>query len=383
MNTMTDRRTGMALPMVLGAIVLIGTLITGVMFLATQDYRVGANTLNEARAEAVAEMGLNHLTTDWDLSKNTSMQPGDTLRKSYADPSGATADVFVTRLYGPFFWAVSQAQTRGNSLQYGSRRRYGTLLRLNTPDIPFMAALTGRGTVKVGGSALVDGNDHDLGAGYNCPPKSANLAGVAMSDTNSAILPGCSVAKNCISGNPKFLQSAAAADTATYFQYGNSNYTELAKAASIVIPAGANLSGAVGPIVTGGVCDKSMNINWGDAARNTPAGVCEGYLPVIHALGDLKVTGGSGQGILLVDGDLNMSGNFWFVGIIIVRGTVSSTGTGAHIYGGVLAANVDLDGDQTVIGNSYIYYSSCALYNVTFAAAYPVIAKGRAWVNLY
>ena len=37
----------MALPMVLGAIVLIGTLIAGVMYLATQDYRVGANTLNE------------------------------------------------------------------------------------------------------------------------------------------------------------------------------------------------------------------------------------------------------------------------------------------------------------------------------------------------
>jgi len=44
MNAMTRSRTGMALPMVLGAIVLIGTLVAGVMYLATQDYRVGANT---------------------------------------------------------------------------------------------------------------------------------------------------------------------------------------------------------------------------------------------------------------------------------------------------------------------------------------------------
>src|SRR5512138_466901 len=65
MNLTKRSRSGLALPMVLGAITLIATLIAGVMYLATQDYRVGANSLNEARAEAAAEMGLNRLTTDW------------------------------------------------------------------------------------------------------------------------------------------------------------------------------------------------------------------------------------------------------------------------------------------------------------------------------
>ena len=99
-------RVGLALPMVLGAITLIGTLIAGVMYLATQDYRVGANTLNEARAEAAAELGLNRLTTDWDQRKNTTMLTGDTLRFTYSDVGGASVNVFVTRLPGPFFWAV-------------------------------------------------------------------------------------------------------------------------------------------------------------------------------------------------------------------------------------------------------------------------------------
>jgi Tfp pilus assembly protein PilX len=81
MNAKLRRRAGMALPMVLGAIILIGTLVAGVMYLATQDYRVGANTLNETRVEAAAEMGLNRVLTDWDLTKNTTMQTGDTLRK--------------------------------------------------------------------------------------------------------------------------------------------------------------------------------------------------------------------------------------------------------------------------------------------------------------
>ena len=101
MNAMMRNRAGMALPMVLGAITLIGTLIAGVMYLATQDYRVGANTLNESRAEAAAEMGLNRIMTDWDISKNTSMAVGDTLRKTYTDPSGASVNVFITRLNGP------------------------------------------------------------------------------------------------------------------------------------------------------------------------------------------------------------------------------------------------------------------------------------------
>jgi Tfp pilus assembly protein PilX len=106
MNATMRSRRGMALPMVLGAIILIGTSIAGVMYIATQDYRVGANTLNETRAEAAAEMGLNRITTDWDQAKNTTMLTGDTLTKSYTDPSGAAVSVFVTRLPGPFFWAV-------------------------------------------------------------------------------------------------------------------------------------------------------------------------------------------------------------------------------------------------------------------------------------
>ena len=304
MNAILRSRRGMALPMVLGGIVIIGTLISGVMFLAMQDYRVGANTLNETRAAAVADMGLNRVASDWDVNRNNKMITGDTLRLAYTDQTGAKADVLLTRLPGPFFWAVSEAQTRGNSLQYGARRRYGGLLRLNAPDIPFMAALTGRGKVKVGGSALVDGNDHDLGAAYNCPPKGPNLAGVAMSDTTSGLtLPGCDVAKNCVNGTPKFLQTLAAADTATYFSYGNSSYATLAAMANKVIAGGLTLA-TIAPSVVNGKCQTDLLNNWGDAQRLSPAGACEGYLPLIHVTGDLKVTGGVGQGMLLVDGDL-------------------------------------------------------------------------------
>src|SRR5690242_20914056 len=105
MNATMRCRTGLALPMVLGAITLIGTMVAGVMYLATQDYRVGANTLNESRAEASAEMGLNHLLYDWDRTKKRRRAAGDTLGRTTTDPEVAWWKEWVTRLPGPFSWA--------------------------------------------------------------------------------------------------------------------------------------------------------------------------------------------------------------------------------------------------------------------------------------
>jgi len=366
----------MALPMVLGAITLIGTLIAGVMYLATQDYRVGANTLNETRASAAAEMGLSRVVQDWDLSKNTTMVTGDTLIKTYTDPGGATVNVLVTRLPGPFFWAVSEAQTRGNSLQYGSRRRYGGLLRLNTPAVNFLGAVTAAGNIRVSGNVNVNGND-SIPSGWGGCGSQSNMPGSVTTPTATSTVNGSVT----INGNPPFTTSAAAGDTNTYFNYGSSTYTTLAAGADIVLPGG-NYSG-MGPVVTGTTCTKSNTMNWGDPARHAPATACETYFPVIHVTGDLKVTGGTGQGILLVDGDFTKAGNFNFYGIVIARGTIKSTGSNNGIYGAEMAASIDEGDAVTLAGSTKIQYSSCAVSKALSASSYPIAAKGRAWVNLY
>src|SRR5689334_6192018 len=215
MNATMRCRNGLALPMVLGAITLIGTLIAGVMYLATQDFRVGANTLNESRAEAAAEMGLNRLTSDWDQTKNTAMVTGDTLRLNYTDVGGASVSVFVTRLPGPFFWAVSEAQTRGNSVQYGSRRRFGQLFRLNTPQVNFLGAVTAAGNVKASGNVTVSGNDANP-LGWACTNTLANVPGAVLSPTATVTFNGTAN----VSGNPPYTTMAAASDSNTYFNYG-------------------------------------------------------------------------------------------------------------------------------------------------------------------
>jgi hypothetical protein len=210
-----------------------------------------------------------------------------------------------------------------------------------------------------------------------------DIAGIAMSDTTSGLkLPGCSVGKNCIDGNPKFVQDPIYADTTTYFVYGNSTYQALAATATLTYASGTLLTG-VGPVVAGGICQTADNQNWGDPSRVLPAGGCESYFPIIHAFGDLKISGnGKGQGILLVDGDLDMTGGFTFVGVIIVRGTFATYGAGAKITGGVMAANVSLDEDNTVLGNSSIQYSSCAIATVMNGSAFPKAIKQRGWVDV-
>ena len=376
MNARMRSRRALALPMVLGAITLIGTLIAGVMYLATQDYRVGANSLNEARAEQAAELGLNRLTTDWDQSKNTTMVTGDTLRMNYTDGSGANVSVFVTRLAGPFFWAVSEAQTRGNSLQYGSRRRFGQLFRLNTPTVNFLGAVTAAGNIRVSGNVNVNGNDANP-SGWSCSGTLTNMPGAVITPTATSTVNGSVT----INGNPPYTTSALAGDTNTYFNYGGSTYATLAALANITLSGGTYTGMA--PAVSSGVCTKSNTLNWGDPVRHSPAAACESYLPIIHITGNASLSTGTGQGILLVDGDLTKSGNFSFYGVVIARGTIRSSGSNNGVTGVEMAAAVDLGDAVTLSGSTSIQYSSCAVQQALSASSTLTTTKGRAWVNMY
>jgi hypothetical protein len=133
------------------------------------------------------------------------------------------------------------------------------------------------------------------------------------------------------------------------------------------------------------VCDSSLEDNWG--TPDTPGGACGNYFPVIYAAGDLEIAANEhGQGILLVEGDLNISGTHIFYGPVIIKGTLwaSGGGTGGHFYGGVIAANVVLE-ETRITGNAVVEYSSCAvsravLNNSSLTRVRPI--EDRSWVDL-
>jgi hypothetical protein len=100
--------------------------------------------------------------------------------------------------------------------------------------------------------------------------------------------------------------------------------------------------------------------------------------------GNLKLTGGAGQGILLVDGNLDASGGVQFVGPVIVRGALSVTGngSGARFVGGVMAEDVYLT-DSKVAGNAVVSYSSCAIEKALTGSATPTFDRARGWIEMY
>jgi len=377
MRRILQSQQGVALVMALGAIVIIGVLMGSVLFVSTHDYRVGSNTVRTTRAAAAAELGLNRVPVDWNLADNARLKTGDTLKKAYTAPGSAT-NVVITRLDGPFFWVVSEGSAGGMGSQASARRRYGTLFRLNMPNMNFMGAITTQGNTTINGNVTVNGNDA-APAGWTGCSGTQNVAGAAISPTTTATVNG-SVS---LQGSPQVLTTPAASDSNTYFNYGNSNYQSIAASANLTYAGGTLLTG-VQPLIVGGVCQANViPANWGEPNHTSPAGACDTYFPIIHVLGDLKVTTGRGQGILLVDGDLTVAGNFTFDGAVIARGGLKMSGTGNKIVGAVMAASVTVSDSVALSGNTSLLYSSCALQAALSSSAYPTQAMQRGWVDMY
>jgi hypothetical protein len=136
-----------------------------------------------------------------------------------------------------------------------------------------------------------------------------------------------------------------------------------------------------------GACTTANRQNWGAIAQTYPPGKCDDYYPVIHLKGAtdaFTITGDGGQGVLLVDGNLKLAGQFTWTGLILVRGTVDLNGTavgGVKVTGALMGMN-RAGGTNTISGNSSLTFSRCAINQVTarFAAASPV--KYRPWADM-
>jgi hypothetical protein len=370
--------------MALLAIVVIGAMVAGGYMAGVQYYRMGRNSLVEQRAMAVTELGLDSAYAMWSKSWNT-QATGTVTTLAYRASDGSWVDtVRITKLNQLGFYIVSEGRAGGYATSLSSRRRAAMLVRLNMPNVRQIGALTTRGTVAIGGSTAISGLDTSF-SGWNCPPTGSGVAGVAVPSFTNLSYGGRCTAGACLLGNPSISISSAAADTNTYFSYGSLKW------ANLVAMADKQVSGTyphVRPSTTnsGGVssCNTGDNANWGDPGRAATPGVCESYFPVVYAPGDVSVNGDMGQGILLVNGNLNIQGGFVFYGQVIVRGNVKLTGTGNHIYGGIMAAAVyDSTSSSQLAGNSSIHYSKCALTSVFLSSVTGTRAPQRSWIELF
>jgi len=163
-----------------------------------------------------------------------------------------------------------------------------------------------------------------------------------------------------ILGNPP-VRGDTSINANTFTQFGDVNYAAMAAAAPIQLAGGGNYKAQ--PTAIGTNCDKMQPLNWGDGMN--PSQPCGNYFPIVHINGTATLNGVQGQGMLLVDGDLNIQGSFIFYGVVIVQGAIKSAGGGstdAHFYGAVMAKDVALS-TQSLSGNATLQYSKCAITN--------------------
>ncbi|HEU4563717.1 MAG TPA: hypothetical protein VFS05_03670 [Gemmatimonadaceae bacterium] len=390
MRTRHSPRAGFALAVAIFAIVVIGAIIAGVFFSATQQFRIGRNEILLSRATAAAEYGVNAAMVpqsaggNWNMAWNGAAVGTTDSSTLVTLANGSTARVRVTRVGDantPVFLIASEGRAGGN-IGAQARRRTGTLVSLLRPELKMLAALTTHGSTQIGGSSFIDGMDTTSYNGWGCSGGPQTKPGIVTDNASQIQTSGCS-SLSCIAGSPKILQDPAAADTLTYFDYGNG--VDWKTLTSMATKSGyTGTINSVGPTYSGGACDIGNWYNWGApvTAANPNPGSCKDYFPIIYAPGNLKITGGIGQGILLVNGNLSVQGGFEFYGPVIVRGDLDTQGTGGHFNGGVMAANVNL-AQNTVLGNAVVTYSSCVLTRVLTMSTTPSRLATRPWAEMF
>jgi len=370
----TARRSvrGFALAATVFALVLIGALIAGVFFAARQSLRVGENVQSAQRAFDAAEAGLHSVVAHWDPTAYDALARGRTAAFAGRLAGGTGSyDGVVLRLNRWLFLIRSTGRDAAGLAQ----RSVGGLLRLSPAPLTFAAALTVSGPLAVSGASRVEGADQPP-AGWDCPPPGPSSAGVVVRDADAVTESDCADGA-CLRGDPPVRVVAGSGDAASV----DSAWRALAAHAGKVYGAEDEEVISPRPVGTAAACDSSARDNWGDPAVPPSAAGCRQYYPIILALGDLKVSGGIGQGILLVSGDLRVDGGFVFYGPVVVRGKLSVINGGGRLLGGVRASDASLQ--PSGAGAAEVAFSDCALSNALLSGAPATPLTRRWWAQLF
>ena len=377
---LSDER-GIALAVAIFALVVIGLLVAGTFYAGRLEQQSGENGFYANQAGEAAQAALTQTLQTTSAATLLAITPGMTPPAgpsvSLAGHSGATTTI---KALTSSVWLVTSigSKTNASGTQLATRS-LAQLVRLNQPEITVKAGLTAIGKVTVSGTSEVYGWDVTPPSwlagspAVSCPP----LDSVAAVRYNGQVTQQGSAV---IKGDPNREQDSTL--TASNM-LGGSTFNQLKALATLTLTG--NVSG-LAPVTVGNppVCDKTVESNWG--APTDKANACFTYFPIIYHYGDLSISGtGAGQGILLVEGNLNVQGRIDFYGPVIATGGVNIRGTGSDdvkFYGGVMAQDVTLD-DTKITGNAMINYSSCAIKRAVQGSATPMALGERSWVQVY
>lgn len=391
MNAFRRNEEGFALAAAVLALVVVGALVTGSFFAANQESRIGHSSKFATDAFLAAERGINEVLGQWNLAAYEAIPlDGDSLLTDTIASGGVRVEqrVRVRSLGNQLYFIESTGRVLSGGILSGAARRTGMVVRTTRLEFNPRAGLLSFGGVNIAGRATVNGADANPSDWDGCAPASTDsMAGIMAKDSSTIDLAGSAR----VTGDPPVDQDTTIADE-DFFDFGPLDYDELAaKATKSVDITGANkYVYPASDTLSSGACNTGLGTNWGAPEDSTSA--CHLYFPVVHAKstdGSGKLTlesNRSGQGILLVDGDLHLAGGFEWYGIVIVKGELTTSSGGAEVHGTTMVyTGGEITNTSGWEGSPTIQYSSCAveravLYNDAFSRGFPL--GDRSWVDL-
>ena len=386
---LADER-GMALAVAIFALVVVGALVAGAFFAGNLEQATGRNSVYAAEAADAAEAGAANVLADWDQFNLNNIANGDSVSVPLAASLGARVTVTpqVKRLNDDLFLVKTLATrtTPGGTIL--AQRTVATVARLSYVKATANAAVTAGKSVNFNGVAFeVVGND-SVPQGWS--GESGCNTGAAKAGVRTAGTVGANTNQDAkIVGIPAQVENDPTVTADFFNMFGDVTFDELKKSADIILPNTTPYNGAV-PSLTAGTpqrCNTGNQMNWGEPHRSGAGFVsqCVNYFPILYGSGSQTklAAGGRGQGLLLVEGDLEISGGFEWTGLIVAKGGLKIVGNGNKITGALLAQDVAVDDQNSISGNTTLQFSSCALSKAIKGSAFAEPLSQRSWVQVY
>jgi hypothetical protein len=358
-------RRGIALVSVLYFLVVCGLVTTAVLFVERTTTRDANTNATGAQLIAAADEALHSAIGTWNSPARARQPIGSTATLSVP----GSASVYVTRLTLTTFSVVAEALS-----STVASRRVSILVRMPPGVGAVSGALVSAVGVTVGPQVRFTVDTSSCG--------DSALAAVVLSPTATLALdPVLPVAHQ-----PSVARDSAAADSAAYLRFGNAWWNDLVIAADVRLATGAHV--VPSPSATGDTC-LLIETNWGDPTSATAP--CGERVPVVYAAGDLTIDGGTGQGVLLVDGRLLIAGPFTYSGQIVARGGIETNADNITISGVVYAWRARTDttvaganaSDVVLARRTTLRYSRCDARHGVASSLQPRRVRERAWMELF
>ena len=308
-------RRGFAIPVVV--LVLLAATAFGhvILYSARQELAVAVAERDLLTARLAAEGGIRQAGVTLGRSMTTT-PVGDSLSVSGTLGTRGNYRIVSRRLSREIYLLEGEGRVADTA-----RWRVGRLLWALDPGARVRAFA---GAVESGGSVTVSGSARITGSRVSLPPFGWGGAECAA---HGALIDSISPA-GTVASSAAWIPSATGSDPARAIRMpfppwpppplslGLLNFDDLSNLAD----AAFGIAGGVSHVHMGHGCPASATGRWGTPMD--PAARCGAHFPIVAVQGSLRVTGGEGQGILLVNGDVEFAADATFAGIVLASGNL-------------------------------------------------------------